>query len=177
MPNQPDVAWLEKLHEDFVEALRSNDFDALAAFYTDDAVLLPPGHALVAGREAVIAYWKEAERIQDLVFETTNVIKTGGDKVVREAGNLLVTSRGRGRETRNTASKYVSVWLQLDGGWKLDSTVWNGVGGGAGGREGRRGGGRRGRRGGGGGGGGGRAGGRGGRGGGGAARDTAGDED
>jgi uncharacterized protein (TIGR02246 family) len=177
MSKQQDVAWLEKLHEDFVEALRSNDYDALGAYYTDDAVLLPPGHVLVAGRDAIIEYWKEAERIQDLVFETTHVTTAGGEKVVREAGNLLVTSRGRGRETRNTASKYVSLWLQVDGAWKLNSSIWNGVGGG-GGRDGRRGGGggRRGRRGGGGGGGGG--GGRlGGRGRGGADRDEAADED
>ena len=135
-------AWLDKLHESFVEALRSNDLKALAAFYTDEAVLLPPGQAIVSGREAIVEFWQNSKRIQDLSFESTSVKMMVGDTVVREAGNLLVTSRGRGRETRNTASKYLSTWMQVDGGWKLDSTTWNGAGGRPKGRRGPGGGGR-----------------------------------
>jgi uncharacterized protein (TIGR02246 family) len=154
MPTNHDAAWLEQLHETFVEALRSNNHEALAACYTDDAVLLPPGRPIVAGKEAILAYWKGAERIQDLIFEASDTRAIGGN-ALREAGNLLITVRGQGRDTFNTAAKYVTVWLQTDGGWKIDSTVWNGAGGAGGARRRQgRGGGGAGRRGGGGGGGG-----------------------
>lgn len=172
MPTDHDAAWLEKLHEVFVEAFRSNDLKTLGACYTDHAVLLPPGRAIVSGRDAIVEFWQGAERIQDLIFEATDT-KMLGDTVFREAGNLLVTTRGRGRDTFNIATKYVALWLQVDGAWKLDSNIWNNASRRGGGRQGRGGGGGRqgrgggGRQGGGGGGGGGRQGAGGGQGGGG----------
>lgn len=125
MPTNHDPAWLEQLHETFVEALRSNDLAALGACYTENAVLLPPGQPMIAGREAVVGYWQKAERIQDLVFEATDTRALGTD-ALREAGNLLVTTRGQGRETFNVASKYISLWIKVDGVWKIDSTAWAG---------------------------------------------------
>ena len=121
MPTSYDAAWLEKLHDKFVEAFLSNDIAALGACYTDDAVLLPPGRAIVSGRDAIVEYWQSAEKIQGLVFEATSTKMMVGNTVLREAGNLLLTSRGQGREMFNTAAKYVAVWLQIDGDWKLDS--------------------------------------------------------
>src|ERR1019366_4525104 len=101
------------------EAFRSNDLKALGAFYSDDALLLPPGQAVLRGRDPIIAYWEGATRILDLVFETTEV-RMLGDTAFREAGNLLVVRRGQGRETRNIPSKYISLWLKVDGAWKLE---------------------------------------------------------
>lgn len=126
MPAGKDTAWLERLHHDFVEAFRSNDLKALSAFYTDDALLLPPSHPMVRGRDAIAAFWEGAVRIVDLVFEATE-IKMLGDAAFREAGNLLVVRRTQAREMRNVAAKYVSVWLEVDGGWKLESSIWNGA--------------------------------------------------
>ena len=177
MPTNHDPAWLDQLHETFVEALRSNDLATLGGCYTENAVLLPPGKPIVSGREAITTYWQEAERIQDLVFEATDT-KALGTGALREAGNLLVTTRGQGRETFNVASKYMTLWVQVDGGWKIDSIAWSrasapgggGRKGGGGGGRGRRGGGGGGGAGGGGGGRRGRQGGGGGRQGGGAGR-------
>ena len=121
-----DTAWLEQLHHDFVEAFRSNELKTLGAFYTDDALLLPPSQPTVRGRDAIIAFWEGAARIVDLVFEATEV-KMLGDNAFFEAGNLLLVRRGQTREMRNIAAKYVSVWLNVDGGWKLESSIWNGA--------------------------------------------------
>jgi uncharacterized protein (TIGR02246 family) len=166
MPRGDDAPWLERLHHDFVEAFRNNDLKALGAFFTDDALLLPPSRAVVAGREAIVAYWEAASRLVDLVFEATDV-KMIGDSAFREAGNLLVVRRGAGRETRNVATKFVSLWVKVEEDWKLDSLTWNSVerprrragpgagpgrgrqGGPGGGRQGPGGGGRMGRQGGG----------------------------
>ncbi len=152
MPTNHDPAWLDQLHETFVEALRSNDLATLGSCYTENAVLLPPGKPIVSGREAITTYWQEAERIQDLVFEATDT-RALGTGALREAGNLLVTTRGQGRETFNVASKYMTLWVQVDGAWKIDSIAWSRASApGGGGRKGGGGGGRRGRQGGGGGG-------------------------
>lgn len=126
MPGRPDFAWLDRLHDDFVEAFRSGDAEALSRFFNEDAVMLPPARTIVAGREAVAAYWKDARRIQDLIFEPTSVKPMSGGTSVREAGNLLVTARrGEDGPAFNTAAKYVAVWIQDDKGWKIDSIMWN----------------------------------------------------
>ena len=150
MPISHDPVWLEKLHDVFVEAFRSNDLKALGACYTDLAVLLPPGRAIVSGRDAIVEFWKGAEQIQDLTFEATDTRMVLGNTVFREVGNLLITRRGQGRETLNVAAKYLAIWVQMEGAWKLDSTMWNRIGdgrvrhrdGGGRGRQGGMGGGR-----------------------------------
>lgn len=149
MPGRPDFAWLDRLHDDFVEAFRGGDSEALARCFAEDVVMLPPGRTIVSGREAVATFWKEARRIQDLIFEPTSVKPMSGGTAVREAGNLLVTARrGEDGPTFNTAAKYVAVWLQDDKGWKIDSIMWNSAepprrrAGGGGGKPGRAGGGR-----------------------------------
>lgn len=157
---------LAKLHEGFTEAFRNNDFDALGKFYADSAVLLPPGKPMVTGREAILAFWQESQRILDLRFQTTDALLLSGD-VMREVGQLEVLMRGAGRETTARTAKYLLIWQNVDGGWKITTGAWSGSGGA--GRRGRAGGG--GRRG---GGGGGRAGGGGGRAGGGAGGGRAG---
>jgi ketosteroid isomerase-like protein len=126
MPTANDVAWLEKLHHDFVEAFRNNDLKGLGEFFVTDALLLPPGRGVVAGREEIIKFWEKASRLIDLVFEATDV-KMIGDSAFREAGNLLIVRRGPGRETRNVATKFVSLWVKVEDDWKLESLVWNGV--------------------------------------------------
>jgi uncharacterized protein (TIGR02246 family) len=126
MPVGKDTAWLERLHHDFVEAFRSNELKTLGSFYTDDALLLPPSHPMVRGREAIVAFWEGAVRIVDLTFEAIE-IKMLGDTAFFETGNLLVVRRTQARQMRNVAAKYASLWLNVDGGWKLESLIWNGA--------------------------------------------------
>jgi ketosteroid isomerase-like protein len=44
---------LGQMNRDFAAALNAKDAKAAAALYTEDAVLIPPGEALVKGREAI----------------------------------------------------------------------------------------------------------------------------
>ncbi len=122
-------AELARLHADFIEAFRSNDDTAIGAFYADAAILLPPRRAAVSGRDAIMAFWKSAQRIQDLQFMPSDV-RFIGDDGIREVGVLQITTRGQGRETRNLAAKYIMVWVKLDGVWKIDTSVWNAASGG-----------------------------------------------
>ena len=72
-----DAAALKKLHDDFLTAFRSNDQQALGAFYTDTAVLLPARGGMLTGRDEIVTFWRNAERIQDLRFEPQAVEELG----------------------------------------------------------------------------------------------------
>ena len=119
-----DVAALKTLHDGYLEAFRSNDQQALGAFYTETAVVLPPRGGMLTGRDEIVTFWRNAERIQDLRFEPKAVEKLG-ETAMREAGLLEIMVRGPDREVRVNPAKYMSVWLKTADGWKLDSSVWN----------------------------------------------------
>jgi ketosteroid isomerase-like protein len=126
---------LAKLHEQFVEAFRNNDYATLGAFYTPSAILMPPGRPTIAGREDILAFWQESQKILDLRFEPTDTVLLGTD-VVREIGQLDVLSRGTGRETRARSVKYLQIWHKTESGWQITTLSWSGSGGGGGGRRG-----------------------------------------
>ena len=51
-------------------------------------------------------------------------VETGGDKMAREIGRYVLTIQ-QGSETTNIAGKYVVIWKQENGEWKLDVDIWN----------------------------------------------------
>jgi ketosteroid isomerase-like protein len=95
---------------------------ALAAAYTDDAQVFPPNQEIVKGRTAVEAFWREAIRsgAKGLTLDTGEV---------SSSGNWAFES---GRYTMSDASgkviergKYVVVWKNDRGTWKLHRDIWN----------------------------------------------------
>jgi ketosteroid isomerase-like protein len=85
-PSNPIVARMLA----FAEAYNAQDAEAIAGFYTDDAVLLPPGEAPVVGRSAIAAHYARAfaAGARDLEFRIFEVIAYEGRAV--ELGETAV---------------------------------------------------------------------------------------
>jgi ketosteroid isomerase-like protein len=112
--------------KNFADLFKRGEFAAAAAAFADDAVLLPPGPEIVAGRANIQAYWDAGGAIQEMVFEPASR-KAIGDGVVREAGALKLWANGQGQRPREISCKYVLVWQKLDESWKMESCIWNRV--------------------------------------------------
>jgi uncharacterized protein (TIGR02246 family) len=123
-----DGAAIAALSDEFADCFNRGDLAALAAMYADDAVLLPPGPRTISGRRNIRSYWEQAERFQQLTCDTLNV-KPLGDGAACEIGNLRITLNTQGPQTRDIAAKYVFVWRKSDGEWKIETSIWNSVGG------------------------------------------------
>ena len=55
---------IEAANAKWTELFNKGDFDGIAQLYTIDAVAFPPGSAIVRGRPAIGAMWKEmAEQV------------------------------------------------------------------------------------------------------------------
>jgi len=63
---EADREGLATLGEDFSAAMKAGDADALAALYTEDAILLPPGSPAVRGRDAIRDYMATFPPIAEL---------------------------------------------------------------------------------------------------------------
>jgi ketosteroid isomerase-like protein len=55
-----DKSEIEKLNARFAELFNKGDTAGVAALYTDDAVVLPPGAGILKGKNDIEAFWKKA---------------------------------------------------------------------------------------------------------------------
>ena len=107
----------------FMAAAQAGDAGALAALYTEDAWLLPPGGDMIQGRPQIEAFWKSRfDRIAEVGLTTVDVVPLGPD-AAREVGRAVILTQGHLAE--EIKGKYMVVWRQVGGEWKLEADMWN----------------------------------------------------
>jgi uncharacterized protein (TIGR02246 family) len=117
---------IEKANIKFGEAVRSGDASALANLYTEDATLLPPPNApIIKGRQGVEAYWTNGFQmgLKEVVLATVEVMAMGD--MVCEIGNANVTFQPEGMDSFKDVGKYLVIWKNVGGTWKLHVDIYN----------------------------------------------------
>ena len=109
-------------NEEFVAAFERRDAAGIAALYGEDAQVLPPNNESVSGKQAIETFWQGVMSmgIKSAKLETVD-LDDGGD-LAFEVGKY--TLQGEGRQEVDTG-KYVVVWKQEAGQWKLHRDIWN----------------------------------------------------
>jgi uncharacterized protein (TIGR02246 family) len=116
-------AMIEKLNEVWTAAFNKGDVAAVAALYTEDAYVLPPGSAMVKGRAAIEAFWRQAaQQMTDAKLTTVDVLPLGRS-AAREIGT--VTLKTKSQPPQEVVGKYVVVWRKIGRDWKLATDIWN----------------------------------------------------
>lgn len=125
-----DLAQVQKAIEEanlkFGEAFRQADPAAVAALYTDDAILLPPNSDIIRGKQGIEAFWQVVidMGVKDAALTTVEVMGVGD--MVCEIGQYTLTIQPEGQEAMEDKGKYVVIWKQAeDGSWKLHVDIWN----------------------------------------------------
>jgi ketosteroid isomerase-like protein len=104
-------------------ALERKNYADVAALYTENAKLLPPDAAIVAGRGAIEAFWREAATASGIVGATLRTLdlEVAGDTAYEVGEAALALSSGQGPPV-----KYVVVWKRGgDGAWRIHRDIWN----------------------------------------------------
>jgi uncharacterized protein (TIGR02246 family) len=118
-----DKATLEKLNDAWTAAFNKGDAAAVAAMYTEDAYVLPPGAEIVKGRTAIEAFWRQAaQQMGDAKLTVLDVLPLGR-AAAREIGT--VTLKTKSQPPQEVVGKYVVVWRKVGGKWKLATDIWN----------------------------------------------------
>ena len=118
-----DKATIQSLNDQFARAFNAGDIAAVAAHYTEDAVVLPPGAEMVMGRNAILTFWKSAaDQIGDIKLTAVDV-KPLGSNAAREIGTFSL--RTKGAQPQQVTGKYVVVWEKVGADWKLATDIWN----------------------------------------------------
>lgn len=110
----------------FAEIFKRGDAAGVAALYTADARLMPPGVPMLSGAEAITNFWQAAMNlgIKEATLESIDV-ETSGDDLATEVGKftLSIETPGGGRVAQT--GKYIVLWKQDSGAWKLHADIWN----------------------------------------------------
>ena len=110
----------------FSAAYMRGDAAAMAALYTDDAVIFPEGTAAIEGRPAIERYWTLApgRRVTNHVLTPDRI--EFRDDVALDYGRFTATSENNGRSSGPGFGKYVVVWKKGDDGrWRMYLDMWN----------------------------------------------------
>lgn len=109
-------------NQHFMDAFGRGDAAGLATLYTAGGQLLPPNSAVVAGRDAIRAFWQGAMDLglKQATLDTVEVEGTSDTAV--EVGTY--TLRAAGGQVADTG-KYVVVWKTEGGIWRLHRDIWN----------------------------------------------------
>src|SRR5512143_1054449 len=121
--NAEDVrAAIEAGSKAFMAAVARGDAAAIAALYTSTAEILPPGGEAAKGREAIQKVFQGGidAGMKNLTL-TTLEVEAHGD-TAHEVGTW--TLKGADGATAD-AGKYVVIWKNEGGKWKLHRDIWN----------------------------------------------------
>lgn len=120
----PMKAEIDAQNAKFMAAAQAGDAAALAALYTPDAWLLPPGAEMMQGRSKIEAFWANAfQQIASVKLKTIH-LDTLGEDGAREIGSAQLTIKG---QEQAALVKYVVVWRRIAGEWRLEADIWNAV--------------------------------------------------
>ena len=103
------------------KAFNAGDAAGVAALYTDDAALMPPGAEAVVGMEAIQAFWSEFIASGATVKIETKEVSGSGDMLV-EIGTVVVTAPDGSHADHGP---FLVVYKNVDGKWKMHRDIWN----------------------------------------------------
>jgi len=121
-------AAIAAIDKKFMEDVSRGNAAAGAAVYTDDAILMPPNHSSVEGKQAIEKYLAEiGSQLQASNFQLSilEVDVQGDTTIVRGTYSSSFTVPGTDAPMGDRG-KTLNVWKrQADGSWKLHRDIWN----------------------------------------------------
>jgi len=105
-----------------VEVVAKGDVAVLDRIYTAAARILPPGTPMIAGREQIKSFWKQAVAAMGVQSAklSSDYVEAGGDAIIEIGHADLGLVNGK-----SVSVKYVVQWKQEDGSWKWNIDIWN----------------------------------------------------
>ncbi|MFQ5737883.1 MAG: YybH family protein [Acidobacteriota bacterium] len=118
---------IKRLYAANVAALKAKDVTALAAFYTDDAIQLPPSGPPLNGWEAIRSSLEnELNGITiDANVEVVEVVIAGSWAYASGRYRTTIIPQAGGRGTVTTGSWLDILKRQADGSWTIARSAWS----------------------------------------------------
>jgi ketosteroid isomerase-like protein len=112
---------INSANQEFIKIFSESGGYGVAALYAKEAMLMPPNSDFVKS-DGIGNFWKGAfdAGIKKLSLETVNV--ESGGKIATETGKFTLYDAN---DKVIDAGKYLVLWKNEDGKWKLFRDMWN----------------------------------------------------
>ena len=123
-----EIGTIEEMSAARAEAFRQGDAAAIAAYFTEDGVLMAPGVPATAGRAAVEAYYQQIFNEFEAGLESHYVdVQISGNLAYGQGFARVILVPHEGGETIISTAKYINILKrQPDGTWLTSHDIWNG---------------------------------------------------
>ena len=104
------------------EVIKNRNVNVLENIYTCDARILPPGAAMIEGRDNIKNFWRQTIAglaTQSATLDTVHA-ESLGDRVFEIGRADLHLAGGQ-----SVSIKYVVLWKEENGQWKWHVDIWN----------------------------------------------------
>ena len=118
---QRDAEWAATVSE-------GRDLERILSYWTDDAVVLPPGFPAVVGKAALREYVKASLRIPGfkLTWTSSDMAFSPDGNLAYMFGRNAVTMNDQDGKLITTEGRAVTIWRrEFDGQWRCVVDIWN----------------------------------------------------
>lgn len=119
---------LRDLDAQWAKAAAAKDVEQTIAYYSDDAIVLPPNETSAATKEAIRNGWKDMFASPGflITWQPTRVQVGKSGEMAWVSGTYELTMNDASGKPINDRGKYLEVWeKQTDGNWKCAADMWN----------------------------------------------------
>ncbi|MDX5422421.1 MAG: SgcJ/EcaC family oxidoreductase [Hymenobacteraceae bacterium] len=109
-------------NDKFERNFAKGDATGMASLYTEDGVLLPTGSDMIKGKNGIRDFWQGAMDmgVKEAKLETVELEQCENTAI--EMGKYTLS--GEGGQAIDQG-KYIVIWKQENGQWKLQKDIWN----------------------------------------------------
>jgi ketosteroid isomerase-like protein len=119
---------LRDLDAQWSKAAAARNLEQTVAYYSEDAIVLPPNAIRAATKETIRNAWKDVLAAPGLVITWKPIkVKLGSSgEMAWVSGTYELTMNDPSGKPANDRGKYLEVWeKQPDGNWKCSADMWN----------------------------------------------------
>ena len=113
---------IRSANRNFMETFKRADAEGMGRLYTNDGQLLPSNSDFIKGTEGIQTFWKAVMDMGIKTAELETVELEGHGDTAIDIGRY--TLGGDGGQVLDKG-KYVVIWKQEGGQWKLHRDIWN----------------------------------------------------
>ncbi|MEK6325846.1 MAG: DUF4440 domain-containing protein [Acidobacteriota bacterium] len=109
-------------------AFEGREVEAILSYWTDDAVVLPPGLPAVTGKTALREYIQASLQIPgfSITWSSTDVVFSPDGNLAYMFSENSVTMNGADGKPATTTGRAVTIWRrEPDGEWRCAVDIWN----------------------------------------------------
>jgi len=123
-----DSSEIRRLDAEWSRAAESRDVERAVSFWSDDAIVFPPGRPPVSGKAEIREFVTTSFQVPgfSISWKTTAVTVSESGDMAYATGTNRVTFDGPDGKRVTVDGKAVEIWRrQKDGQWKCVIDIWN----------------------------------------------------